>query len=763
MANSSSSADGMGSSSSAYYSYFYFGGKKVDDIRLKYNNNEEVNNSLDDGDDIMFGKDRRPSLLSRNLRPDAKPDESGAVGTERSNSLTVKDMPPFKKSMKCCIEGCKKTFTFGGRSHCRRCGNSCCNKHVSSKKVPMDLFGYATPDGDRMFEKVCVKCYDEAMDKSFQCGELSAGRLLCYLRLFRDRTRYLRIKRGLKAIRTLQAILRGDRTRIELTWTDRGHFEEEEIEKNEGGAAGASYQNTSRERNIPVATFDSIKLSRSEDRQDSIPREIEQGLRSSMDGHGDDVPHPNDSAHPSISTNVVNQKFMLKPVLSSQKSPARRSSMKIVRSKKKKQEEKQEQEQEQEQYDSAETASNPPSTAPTPEPMSDPKPEHALAPRTGTSAAMAIPGAANEGEVLPPGRVRGASLTNSLYAKLTLEDESPRYGTGTSIEKNKALSEAQEILQKQKERRFSVSSSYERKPSFGLMSTIGGNGSMCSMNNMNNSSTNLASQSSNPNLDGMIAMSPATLITLGTSPAGVSALREYMRGGNEVEISVTSPNSRQYKTDEENAAEREDIETLIDLKKEAQQRAQHQKYVKKLEEQAKAEADARRLAVKEARAKRLEAEERALSDSTHGVKPTPQVGGTSRNFVGELQNTGVQRPTPSREYDKRFDVSNLRKEGETATEAFRTARNDSADAEEEKERARLAEAERRRQAALDKLPVRPVVPPSTTSLISTSSTNTTTSTSSTGIGNDDDPTSDTSAPNAPRSMLTLENPDNSPE
>ena len=203
----------------AYYSLFYFGGTQAQqhgESGMNEAKDGELGGSNDDNDDeVIFGKDRRPSLLSRNLRPDAM--EGGA-----RPSLSASDLPPFKKSMKCYIDSCKKTFTFGGRSHCRHCGNSVCKKHISETKVPMDLFGYAGTDGERLFEKVCIKCFDEVMAKSVKGGTLSTGRLLCYLKLFRDRTRYLRIKRGLKAVRVLQGIFRGDKCRIDLTWRDVG-------------------------------------------------------------------------------------------------------------------------------------------------------------------------------------------------------------------------------------------------------------------------------------------------------------------------------------------------------------------------------------------------------------------------------------------------------------------------------------------------------------------------------------------------------------
>ena len=203
-----------------YYSFFYFGGSLAEEqseVSAKDVSDNEVEGTNYCGDDeVMFGKDRRPSLLSRNLR-------LNAVEGDRRPSLSAADLPPFKKGMKCYIDGCKKTFNLEV-GHTAGIVVTVCvtNKHVSATKVPMELFGYAKKDGEKLFEKVCVKCYDDAMAKNFNGGRLSAGKLLCYLKLFRDRSRYLRVKKGLKAVKALQAIIRGDRCRIDLTWRDVG-------------------------------------------------------------------------------------------------------------------------------------------------------------------------------------------------------------------------------------------------------------------------------------------------------------------------------------------------------------------------------------------------------------------------------------------------------------------------------------------------------------------------------------------------------------
>ena len=50
------------------------------------------------------------------------------------------DLPKFQKSKKCYIVGCKKKFLLGGRHHCRVCGNSVCDKHVTPEKVSFSYF-----------------------------------------------------------------------------------------------------------------------------------------------------------------------------------------------------------------------------------------------------------------------------------------------------------------------------------------------------------------------------------------------------------------------------------------------------------------------------------------------------------------------------------------------------------------------------------------------------------------------------------------------
>ena len=118
----------MPSNSANYYSTFYFGGKQATEPLAEY--------KFGDRDTIMGGS--------------AKTNNEYGEYTIQGNK-TKEDLPKFKKSNHCYIEGCSKTFTFGGRSHCRRCGNSVCSKHISPKSVSMALFGYQS---DELFEKV---------------------------------------------------------------------------------------------------------------------------------------------------------------------------------------------------------------------------------------------------------------------------------------------------------------------------------------------------------------------------------------------------------------------------------------------------------------------------------------------------------------------------------------------------------------------------------------------------------------------------------
>lgn len=675
----------------SYYSMFYFGGTLAADSgeysMAKVSDDSELGGSHDDNDDeVMFGKDRRPSLLSRNLRPEV-------FEGEMRPSLSVADLPPFKKSMKCYIDGCKKTFTFGGRSHCRHCGNSVCNKHVSATKVPMDLFGYANAEGERLFEKVCVECYDDVMAKSVKGGQLSTGRLLCYLMFFRDRTRYLRIKRGLKAVRKLQAIIRGDLCRIDLTWRNAGledvvtfMMQEHRDQKlRDDKLLMHSEQSNLMGHVLPATYEDKMLMTHSEDRQDSIPMEMQTDAdapRTSV--YGDDVPNPDNTDFETVSTQQVNRAYFVKPILPSQMDTTRRKSWKVVDKKKKRQSK------EESDWETGNSSAS--DSAATVASCSGTDPIHNVSPMRGSSA-RPIPGAERPPEedehgeqVLagPPGRVRGASLPpGSLPVQLTDQDE--------DNDQNAALSEAQEILRKQNS---SFTGSYERKMLSGLAQGSG---------------QSLASNGSAEFDDGgknvSIGLSPAALLTLSHSPAGVSALKDYVVGGNEVKLAVTSPNTRQHRTDEENYAEEENINSLLELKKEAQQRMQHQRYVKKLEDQAKAEAEARRLAVKEARAKRLQAEaetEVQISAEVSNSGDTTSIASHPSPTMPPTANT-----IPNAEAMKL--VTTISSSDGGVSELLKSSRNessDSADEEEEKERARLADAERKRKQALELLPGR---------------------------------------------------------
>ena len=161
-----------------YYEIFYFGGGKPS-LPAGFSSKGPLQG---------VEKESRPIEDDDNIN-DNDPGELGQEDVTTDGVLTKKDLPKFKKSMRCYIEGCRKSFTFGGRSHCRKCGNSVCTEHVKDK-VSMALFGY--DKGLCLFEKVCTKCHDEAMQKKVG-GKLNVDRLLCYIRYLRDRTRWLRI------------------------------------------------------------------------------------------------------------------------------------------------------------------------------------------------------------------------------------------------------------------------------------------------------------------------------------------------------------------------------------------------------------------------------------------------------------------------------------------------------------------------------------------------------------------------------------------
>ena len=285
------------------------------------------------------------------------PEEDGEAMIEGDATvLTKKDLPTFKKSMRCYIDGCRKSFTFGGRSHCRRCGESICSDHVV-EKVSMTFFGY--DKNLSLFEKVCTKCYDEAMKKKVG-GKLNIQRLLCYIRYFRDRTRWLRIRKGVHAVKTIQITWRYERARINRTWKDVGEdVEEEEVEEKgdsyntntlgvhepldgrNRSATRDSIPNASvrretykppqrgrRDTSEPMPQYqkaEGIQLSPGARKPDAIPEaenETEVKLARSEDPW-DSVPHPDDPSNQrrkSVKTRRVSRKFKDNPILPSQRS-----------------------------------------------------------------------------------------------------------------------------------------------------------------------------------------------------------------------------------------------------------------------------------------------------------------------------------------------------------------------------------------------------------------------------------------------------------
>jgi hypothetical protein len=195
-----------------------------------------------------------------------------------------------------------------------------------------------------------------------------------------------------------------------------------------------------------------------------------------------------------------------------------------------------------------------------------------------------------------------------------------------------------------------------------------------------------------------LGLSPATLVSLSHSPAGIGALKEYMSSHGDVKISVSSPNTRQNRTEDENNAEKDDIEKLLELKREAQQRAQHERYLKGLEAQSKLEEEQRRQAVRDARAKRLEAEVAVLSTSMDSKKSYMD----EARMLASAPESTTQSAVSSRAAS--FCNTDTEPNNKADNDSSDEASVDSADLEEAKERARLEEAERKRYEAVSKLP-----------------------------------------------------------